>query len=394
MPCDFSVTVDDDVLLCSVHDGQFILRYVEEPDEVADVNLVIPVRRWRQFIQTPPAPFYNTFNAMLAHFRDVTVEGDHVKWAQSVGLIEAVLRLARSGLSDAAGQGDSLAPGTIDDRFDVSTITGHYMNFHSRGQQSVLYYEEAGQGRPIVFLHTAGSDSRQYRYVLANAKLQEQWHMFAFDLPFHGRSDPGPKWWETKYLLTTETYSDWVRDFVKHLELHRPVIVGSSMAGALVLYLAAEYGTEFSAAISLEGGFGTKGRYVPWTNHPMVHPGFFLQSWVRGLMAPQSPEEWQRLTLWQYAQGGPGVYQGDTYFYSVDWLKAGRHVGPAKCPLWILTGEYDYSCTPEDGREAADRLVGIFIEMKGVGHFSMSENPLLFLRYISPILEEILNSEW
>ena len=49
---------------------------------------------------------------------------------------------------------------------------------------------------------------------------------------------------------------------------------------------------------------------------------------------------------------------------------------PSKCPLYLLTGEYDLSATPALTAELA-RLVKArhFEVMKGLGHFPMSESP-------------------
>ena len=71
---------------------------------------------------------------------------------------------------------------------------------------------------------------------------------------------------------------------------------------------------------------------------------------MSGLIAPQSPEVRDRETLWAYKQGGPGVFKGDLYFYRVDGDLRGRveKIDTKVCPLYLLTGEYDFSCTPED----------------------------------------------
>jgi pimeloyl-ACP methyl ester carboxylesterase len=62
----------------------------------------------------------------------------------------------------------------------------------------------------------------------------------------------------------------------------------------------------------------------------------------------------------------------------------------AQCPLHILTGEYDYSCTPENSEQTAARIPGAkFTRMKELGHFPMSENPVQFRKYLMPVLEEI-----
>jgi hypothetical protein len=60
-------------------------------------------------------------------------------------------------------------------------------------------------------------------------------------------------------------------------------------------------------------------------------------------------------TLWAYKQGGPGVFKGDLYFYRVDGDLRGRveKIDTKVCPLFLLTGEYDFSCTPEDTKRTA-----------------------------------------
>jgi hypothetical protein len=56
----------------------------------------------------------------------------------------------------------------------------------------------------------------------------------------------------------------------------------------------------------------------------------------------------------------------------------------------MLTGDYDYLTTPEDGQRTADQIKGgEFIEMKGIGHFPMSENHQLFREYLLQALQRI-----
>jgi pimeloyl-ACP methyl ester carboxylesterase len=61
-----------------------------------------------------------------------------------------------------------------------------------------------------------------------------------------------------------------------------------------------------------------------------------------------------------------------------------------KCPLYLLTGEYDLFATPALTAELA-RLVKArhFEVMKELGHFPMSESPQQFRRYLLPALERI-----
>ena len=97
-------------------------------------------------------------------------------------------------------------------------------------------------------------------------------------------------------------------------------------------------------------------------------------------------------TLWAYRQSGPGVFKGDLYFYRVDGDLRGRTgaIDTGKCPLYLLTGEYDFSCMPEDTLRTASGIQGAQVTiMEQLGHFPMSENPLQFRRYIAPVLNHI-----
>ncbi|WCK54549.1 alpha/beta hydrolase [Aneurinibacillus sp. Ricciae_BoGa-3] len=124
------------------------------------------------------------------------------------------------------------------------------------------------------------------------------------------------------------------------------------------------------------------------------HGGEVCASGVWGLMAPQSPEKDRRLTWWYYSQGAPGVFKGDLYFYSVGHALRGKlHlIDTNKCPVYLMTGEFDYFSTPEDSKRTADQIPGAkFVEMKGIGHFPMSENHEVFVKYLKEILNEILS---
>ena len=92
-------------------------------------------------------------------------------------------------------------------------------------------------------------------------------------------------------------------------------------------------------------------------------------------------------------QGGPGVFIGDLYYYFVDGDLRNGLVDPLRdrrCPIYLLTGEYDLSATPQMGADLA-REVGAehFQVMPGLGHFPMSEDPATFRNYLLPILDRI-----
>ena len=274
----------------------------------------------------------------------------------------------------------------------IEPIVGRYA--HIDGQR--IYFEEAGQGIPLLCLHTAGSDGRQYRAVLNDASITKNYRVITFDMPWHGKSSPPAGWQNQDYRLSTGMYTEMIMRFARALELERPVVMGCSIGGRIVLDLALKHAKELRALIGLQTGAYVERYYdAAWLDHPEVHGGRACGAVAYGLMSPLSPpaEVWE--TVWHYMQGGPGVFTGDLYFYQVEGDIRARigEIDTSICPLYLLTGEYDYSASPRDTEAAAARIKGAkFSVMKGLGHFPMSENAGAFLEYLRPVLEEIRSS--
>jgi pimeloyl-ACP methyl ester carboxylesterase len=275
----------------------------------------------------------------------------------------------------------------------LEPITGRYIRFPIMGEDCRIYFEEAGKGIPLVCLHTAGADSRQFRHLLCDEGVTRNFRVIAFDLPGHGKSYPPAGWEKREYRLTTELYVSSIRSFCAAMGLKRPVAMGCSIGGRIILQLAHAHGPEFRALIGLESADFQQPWYdTSWLHRGDVHGGEVCAGLISGLIAPQSPEKHRQETLWQYMQSGPGIFRGDLYFYRVDADLRGKLDGidTGICPLYLLTGEYDFSCTPEDTLRTAAAIPGVKVTiMKEVGHFPMSENPAQFRKYILPVLEEI-----
>jgi len=271
----------------------------------------------------------------------------------------------------------------------LEPIVGRYAQF---GKYR-LYFEEAGQGIPLLCLHTAGSDGRQYRGVLNDAAITKHFRVITFDMPWHGKSSPPAGWEKEDYRLTTDSYTGMIMDFIRALGLERPVVMGCSIGGRIVLDLALKHARELRALIGLQTGAYVERYYdAAWLDHPEVHGGRACGAVAYGLMSPLSPEKERWETVWHYMQGGPGVFTGDLYFYQVEGDIRGRigAIDTSVCPLYLLTGEYDYSASPRDTEAVTERVRNTkFVAMKGLGHFPMSENPEAFLGYLRPVLDEI-----
>jgi pimeloyl-ACP methyl ester carboxylesterase len=286
----------------------------------------------------------------------------------------------------------------------VEPITGRYINLSISGKSHRIYFEEAGQGIPLICLHTAGSDGRQYRGLLNDRDATQHFRVVAFDLPFHGKSSPPAGYQQDTYLLTTDLYIETVMALKRALELDAPVVMGCSIGGRAVLHLMLRHGSEFMAAIGLQTALYAddplrqQKNSTEFLHRSDVQAQEAVAGLVSGLMAPQSPDAERWETLWHYMQAGPGVFLGDIHYYKESGdLRNGLvgNVNTERCPLYLLTGEYDYSASPAMTQEVVREVPGAkFTIMTKLGHFPMSENYNHFREYLLPILEEIRrNSE-
>lgn len=270
---------------------------------------------------------------------------------------------------------------------------GRYLHLELFGRQHRIYVEEAGQGTPLLCLHTAGADGRQYRALMNDPRVTAKHRVIAFDMPWHGKSSPPEGWHNEEYQLTSAQYTTMILEISAALELDRPIVMGCSIGGRIVLHLALEHPEAFRAIIGLQAGAHVDPYYdLNFLHRPDVHGGEVCAAIVSGLVGPDAPDKERWETLWHYMQGGPGVFKGDLYFYKLDGDIRERvaQIDTTKCPLFLLSGEYDYSCTPAETLAVAKSVKGSHVQiMQGLGHFPMSEDPEKFLGYLLPVLDKI-----
>jgi len=128
-----------------------------------------------------------------------------------------------------------------------------------------------------------------------------------------------------------------------------------------------------------------------WLHRANMHGGEVCAALISGLIAPGGPEADRHETLWHYMQSGPGIFKGDLWFYRVDGdlRETIARIDTTLCPLWLLTGELDFSCRPADTLATAEAIPGCTAgERDRLGHFPMSENHDQFTAYLRPVLEQ------
>lgn len=354
-----------------------------------------PLALWQACLGAAPPPGLQSVGALMRARTDFHISGDPLPVAQCLGLLESLVDTTREEIAPAD---PSLEAAPAAELESLALIRGRYLPIAVPGLGDLWVHEEscgAPELPPMLLLHTAGADSRQWHALMTDQRLLRDWRMLAFDMPFHGRSNPPLQWNGDPWRLDARRYVDTIDAYLDAAGVAQALIVGCSMGSAAGLAYLAERPERALGAILLEAPLRSAGRRSPFLDHPAVHAGRVSGAWVQALLSPLSKAGRRRRATWIYGQGGPGVYEGDLAFYSDEFDAAAYvdRIDTRRTPLWLLTGEYDYSATPADSRRIADAIPGThFQAMPGLGHFPMVENPDLLMHWLHPAAAALARS--
>ena len=380
-----------------------LLSFGRATERNADIAFSGSEKIWNDLLGAAPKPLLTGLTLFPGLVGLLTETGDRVRhnapYAAAIQRIYEALRNQVSGVQEAS---PAVAPFKHSDR----NIVGRYVYISVDGVDYRVYYEEAGEGVPLMLQHTAGCHGSQWRHMLADPELQKKYRMIAYDLPYHGNSLPplnGASWWEESYAPAHQDLMKQVVALSHTLKLEQPIFMGCSIGGQLALDLAAFYPDEFRAFISLNGTYGRWSvpegateeqlRQGDITHHPRISKEY---AWACNYVntAPLASETFRREVCWVYGQGGPAVLQGDANYHVClhDLRRDGHLIDAARKPVYVLTGEFDLALEgPGGSRQIADNIPDIrFQVLDGMGHFPMTDEPIRFREAIIPILDEAM----
>ena len=138
-----------------------------------------------------------------------------------------------------------------------------------------IAYHDIGSGDPaLIFIHgvygSRGGFGLQEEYFSPNHRC------LAIDLVGNtGESDKPDR------IITMAEHADHVAELIRHLGLHKPVLVGQSMGGQVVISVAARHPDLVGAIASLDSPSNAPGwtkNHIDPFNHLMVHGGPIRES--------------------------------------------------------------------------------------------------------------------
>jgi pimeloyl-ACP methyl ester carboxylesterase len=106
-------------------------------------------------------------------------------------------------------------------------ITGRYMHLELFGRHHRIYVEEAGGGTPLLCLHTAGSDGRQYRALMTTTASSPR-HAMARKRRRGGLAQ--------RRIPADLGNTTMILEIMAALELDRPIAIGCSIGYRIALH--------------------------------------------------------------------------------------------------------------------------------------------------------------
>jgi pimeloyl-ACP methyl ester carboxylesterase len=363
------------------------------------ITLSASAEVWEKVLAQRPEPGWQD----IGWAPGFSVEGNVLDRAPYYAALRRLIALMRAQIHGALPE-----PTQQDIQPDGDGPVGRYVYITVDGVQYRVYYEQTGSGIPLLMQHTAGTNSLQWRHVLSDPDYQRNFQLIAYDLPFHGKSLPptGEAWWAEDYLPTREWVIAVIRAISQALGLNRPVFMGCSIGGLLAPVLACDHADEFRAVIGVNAGMSERPEppeFIDTSERAAgLQPALYFHprvanDWkgaaMMGLMAPSSPQAFQRETAWLYESEAPRVYYGDIWSYRTQYRlseERARSIDTSRTAVYLLTGEYDPFAL--DG--CAERLASYIAGSKhafipDAGHFAPSDNPMAFKQALDPVLHEV-----
>ena len=335
----------------------------------ADVIIAAPDTEWQRLLADQTDWFEGT-SPGLGQF---SLRGNAVAALRNV----KVMALAFEAMKRVGSPARAAVSYSPDPKPSGKQTKGHYIDIDGLR----IFYEEAGEGQPVVCFHAACQDTLMYRHVLDG--LSDEYRVIAIDAPAHGKSlEPanGP-------FQSLTRHAEFNEKVMEKLGLIKPVIIGCSMAGNLVLELGARRPEAYSAIISSEGADFTPTVSQFLLDMLMLNGPQILEGWSKSMTGKRTPPDRAREVVWQLRRTCPEVMRGDlTGYASFDKRDV---VGNIKSPVLLLRGDADWLVSQKQVEETSSRIPGSKIAvLKQTGHYPMIENPYEFNEAVRSFLHE------
>jgi pimeloyl-ACP methyl ester carboxylesterase/putative sterol carrier protein len=368
-PARIELRHDEGVLSLDTRDGKLVSAAPGPHPLGADVALSAPDQEWSRLLDGET----DWFQASSPGLGQLAIEGNVVGAIRNVKAMWLLLG-AMARVQGAPAVPEPSPPPRPSGR----PTTGRYIDVDGLR----TYYEEAGDGRPIVCFHAACQDTLMYRHVLDG--LSNEYRVIAIDAPGHAKSlipEGGP------FQHITQ-HAEFEERAIELLGLEQPVIVGCSMGGNLVLEMAARRPDAYAAVISCEGADYTPTVAQLTLDMLLVNGQQIVECWSQSLTGNRTPPDRAAEVVWQIRRATPEAMAGDLVGYA--GFDKRDEVGRITSPVLLLRGDADWLVSQEQVDATASRIPDSeVVVLAGTGHYPMIENPFEFNEAIRAFLAKV-----
>lgn len=220
-----------------------------------------------------------------------------------------------------------------------------------------LYYVSHGAGLPVVLLHGNAGFTHDYSAVI-DSLAERGYRAIAFDRPGHGQSER-----EGNGIATALDQSRLIHQALQKLGVERPIMVGHSWGGILILSYALQYETEISGIVLLapaiypeEEQFATQKALIeiPGLGDLIIKMSSPIIDWEirrnleRAFSPDEVPKEYLELAtaIWNRPGQIKAIVQDEAVF-SPTAEKLSHRYTEVRVPTVIITGDSDLLVNPE-----------------------------------------------
>ncbi|WXL27129.1 alpha/beta hydrolase [Ectopseudomonas mendocina] len=250
-----------------------------------------------------------------------------------------------------------------------------------------LYYEEHGQGAPLLLVHGLGSSTRDWE--LQIPVLAQYFRVIAFDVRGHGQSS------KPRERYSIKGFADDTAALIQHLQLPPVHLVGISMGGMIGFQLAVDHPELLKSLCVINSLPEVRGRN--WRDRLEIAKRWILarvlslDTLAKALGKLLFPKQEQALLRQKMEERWP---QNDkrAYLSSLDAIigwSVRERLGQITCPTLVVAAEHDYSPVSLKQNYVSEMKHAQLLVIEDSRHATPLDQPEHFNRSLLAFLQEV-----
>ena len=259
------------------------------------------------------------------------------------------------------------------------------------------YYEQRGDGSPVVFVHGAVIDHSQWDPQVE--ALSGEYATYAYDVRGHGRTGGSDR-----KDYSVDLFADDLAAFVDDLAIERPVVCGHSMGGCIAQVYAARNPDRLSGLVLADTFTPRLLSRSEWVQRSLllraaVPPVRLLGYerveralvWLQERLSPGASGDYEQVAALRDDAPTMATEEVAKVVHAVArFHETALDLSAVDVPALVLYGERDPAFLRRQASVlAADLRASILREVPGAGHASNLDEPELFNRALSGFLDDL-----